>query len=175
MKLEVGKYYRFTGKCGGVHWSKKMQKVLDGEPRKCTYYMPMSLKDGIIGGCFEANFEGVPIPDSGIDLIGWIWCKNDIFEEVQKMEPIVGKKYWVSDCVGDYSKRGCFENKRVYTFLCKSLKGKFIFVNENGSVTTWKYFVPVPDDTYEIVHKKDGKEIGRASLTEEQLKVLGIS
>ena len=168
MKLEVGRYYRFTGKCGGMYWSKEMQKVLDGEPRKCTYYK--SLESRRIEDCFEANFEGVPVPDKMVGQIGWRWGENDIFEEVQ-MEPIVGKKYWVAD----WSERGCLENKCVFTFLCKSLKGEFIFENENGLITAWNYFVPVPDDTYEIVHKKDGKEIGRASLTEEQLKVLGIS
>lgn len=170
MKLEVGKYYRFTGKCGGMYWSKEMQKVLDGEPRKCTYYMPMPLKDEIIEDCFEANFEGVPIPDSGVYQIGWRWGENDIFEEVQ-MEPIVGKKYWVDD----ESEAGCLSDKYVCTCLCKSQGGKFVFEDENGFITTWNYFIPVPDDTYEIVHKKEGKEIGRASLTEEQLKVLGIS
>ena len=168
MKLEVGKYYRFTGKCGGMYWSKEMQKVLDGEPRKCTYCRPV--EDGVLGVYFEANFEGVPIPDKMVGQIGWRWGENDIFEEVQ-MEPIVGKKYWVDDC----SEGKCLKDKCVFTFLCKSRGGKFIFENENGFITTWKYFVPVPDDTYEIVHKKDGKEIGRASLTEEQLKVLGIS
>ena len=168
MKLEVGKYYRFTGKCGGMYWSKEMGKVLDGEPRKCTYYK--SLESRRIEDCFEANFEGVPIPDSGIDQIGWRWGENDIFEEVQ-MEPIVGKKYWVDD----RSEAECLNDRYVSTYLCKSLKGRFVFENKNGCITTWKYFVPIPDDTYEIVHKKDGKEIGRASLTEEQLKVLGIS
>ena len=168
MSFEVGKYYRYMGKRGGICWSKKMEKVLDGKPRKCTYCRPV--EDGVLGVYFEANFEGVPIPDSGIDQIGWRWGENDIFEEVQ-MEPIVGKKYWVDD----RSEAECLNDRYVSTYLCKSLKGRFVFENKNGCITTWNYFIPVPDDSYEIVHKKDGKEIGRASLTEEQLKVLGIS
>ena len=168
MSFEVGKYYKFIGDGSYPYWSKEMRKVLDGERRKCTYYM--SLKDGVIEDCFEANFEGVPVPDKTVGQIGWRWGENDIFEEVQ-MEPIVGKKYWVDD----RSEAECLNDRYVSTYLCKSLKGRFVFENKNGCITTWKYFVPIPDDTYEIVRKKDGKEIGRASLTEEQLKVLGIS
>lgn len=168
MKLEVGKYYRYMGTCGGVYWSKEMEMVLDRKPRKCTYCEPVRYA---LLGDFEANFEGIPIPPiCNVCQAGWRWDEDDIFEEVQ-MEPIVGKRYWVNDI----SEERCIKYKCVSTYLCKTSRGKFVFENETGCVSTWNYFVPVPDDTYEIVHKKDGKEIGRASLTEEQLKVLGIS
>lgn len=167
MKFEVGKYYRYMGTCGGVYWSEEMEMVLDKKPRKCTYCKPVRYD---LLDCFEANFEGIPIPSSEVWQTGWRWGENDIFEEVQ-MEPIVGKRYWI----GDVSEEGCIEDKCVYTYLCKTSQGEFVFESEGGLVCTWNYFVPVPDDTYEIVHKKDGKEIGRVSLTEEQLKVLGIS
>lgn len=168
MKFEVGKYYRYMGICGGVYWSEEMKGVLDGKPRKCTYCRPVRYA---LLGDFEANFEGIPIPSiCNVCQAGWRWDENDIFEEAQ-MEPIAGKRYWVDDG----SEEECIKDKYVSTYLCKTSQGEFVFENERGCVSTWKYFVPVSDDTYEIVHKKDGKEIGRASLTEEQLKVLGIS
>ena len=164
MKFEVGKYYRFVGRAARPWWSKEMMGVLDGKPRKCTYYR------SIEGDCFEANFEGVPIPSSDIGQFGWRWGDEDKFEEVQ-MEPIVGKRYWVDDD----SEEGCIKDKYVSIFLGKSSKGNFVFESKDGDFIAWNYFVPIPDNTYEIVHKKEGKEIGRVALTEDQLKILGIS
>lgn len=156
-KFEVGKYYKYTGKCHMSGWSSYMDGVLDGKPRKC---ISTNAKD-------MARLENLPL---GVYDDHWWW--KDGFENWEEVPMLkYGDKVWISDI----SQENAIAEKDEHTFLCMTTQGWYVTEDDCGSADIWKHAVSVPTTEFVLAKKEGGKIVSEAPLTEEQKKLLGIN